>query len=134
MKKHHVVTGLVALWGVQVGFNSSSAFADLEVSTYKLADVATVKPNATVQVWGIGNEKTSSKNQNIRLRRVEFKVSGSVADAGKYFLMVDPARLIPPPGGKNISADNMLQDFGVSSEVMPGFELTVGQFKAPQTA
>jgi len=56
------------------------------------------------------------------------------ADAPRYFLMIDPAKLVPAPGGPNIAAKNMVQDFGLSYAIVPELELTVGQFKAPTTA
>lgn len=64
----------------------------------------------------------------------EIKASGSVVNSTKYTVMIDPARLIPPSRGKNIPAKMMLQDFSLSTEVVPGLEISAGQMKAPMTA
>ena len=62
-------------------------------------------------------------NPNAKLEEV-LKLSGTLAGLPRYFLMIDPARLIPPTGGKSVAADQMIQDFGVSVPFGQGFELT----------
>ena len=113
---------------------ASVAGAAVQVSALDLGGGTTVKPNVLLQAWTLGNENDSSKNQTLRLRRAELKISGKIADAPSYFFMIDPAKLIPPPGAPNIAAKNMFQDFGLSYAIVPEFEVTVGQFKAPTTA
>lgn len=113
---------------------SLSAQASIEISTYKLGHIATIKPNALIQVWSIVNSNFAPNNQHLRLRRAEIKGTGTLVQSTKYFLMIDPARLIPPPGGKPIAANMMFQDFGLSREILPGLEISAGQLKAPTSA
>jgi len=129
MKKCHLSMGLTIFIATTL-----PSYASLESSTYHWADIATIKPNATIQMWTIGNMNSTINNQNVRLRRAEIKASGSVVNSKKYTVMIDPARLIPPSGGKNIPAKMILQDFSLSAEVVPGIEISVGQMKAPMTA
>ena len=119
---------------VAVLASTSVAGATVQVSALELGGGTTMKPSVLLQAWTLGNENDSSRNQAIRLRRAEIKVTGKIAGAPKYFLMIDPAKLIPAPGAPNIAAKNMLQDFGLSYAIVPELELTVGQFKAPTAA
>src|SRR4051812_9643669 len=73
----------------------------------------TGKFNGLLQLWTIGNSATTTSDQTMRLRRAEMKLSGSIANAPKYFLMVDPAKLIKPAGTtKDIRTSAMIQDIG----------------------
>lgn len=111
-----------------------SASAAIESSTYHLGERITVKPNALVQIWTIGNVNSAPNNQNIRLRRAEIKLTGSAQNTAKYFIAVDPARLIPAPGGTPIALNQAFQDFGITTEVVPNLEISAGQMKAPTLA
>lgn len=123
------IVGILLMSGV-----SLTSYGAVEVSALHIGDAATVKPNVLLQGWSVGNQTTDPKNQSTRLRRAEMKVSGTIANAPKYVIMVDPAKLIPPPGGKSISADNMLQDIALSYTIVSGLNITAGQFKIPTTA
>ena len=123
-------TGIALILGMSV-----PAFAlESSYNQFELGNVMDAKFNALLQGWSVQNQNTSRSDQNLRLRRAELKLSGSIAKAPKYFMMVDPAKLVPPPNGSPISADNMIQDMGLSYVVASGFEVTVGQFKIPTTA
>jgi hypothetical protein len=88
-----------------------------------------------VQLWGVSNQVETPADQGFRLRRAEIKLNGSIANAPKYFLMVDPAKLIRPPGAAQAPRSSALfQDFGLSYAFVPGLELTAGQFKIPTMA
>jgi hypothetical protein len=112
----------------------NSTFNITDYTSYKADGIGSVKFNALLQAWTVGNQTSTANDQNVRLRRSEFKLSGQIADAPKYFFMIDPAKLIAPPNGKSPSADNMVQDFGLSYAIVPGLEITAGQFKIPTTA
>lgn len=105
-----------------------------DYTAFRLGDVANAKFNALLQGWAVANQNTTTNDQNYRLRRAEVKVSGTIMGYPKYVLMVDPAKLVIPPGGKSITTSAMIQDFGLSYAVLPGLEISAGQFKIPTTA
>lgn len=118
-----------------ISLNASATSTSItDYTNYKFGNFATTKFNVLLQGWGIQNQNTTPNAQSVRLRRSEFKLSGTIASAPKYFFMIDPAKLIIPPGGKAVPVDNMIQDFGLSYNVVPGLEITAGQFKIPTTA
>ncbi len=92
------------------------------------------KFNGLFQLWGIGNYEKPTNHQYLRIRRAEIKLSGSYLKDWKYFLMIDPARLLRAPGSSQPPIGNALQDFGVGYPPAENFEITVGQFKPPITA
>jgi hypothetical protein len=127
MKKRLIV--ILAFFFVQY------SFAAAEISEIHLGESTTLKPTALLQVWGIGNQLDSSKNENIRIRRAEIKVTGNIAtDSLRYFVMVDPSRLIVPAGAKSMPTIAMIQDIGFGFKIIPQLELIVGQYKTPTTA
>lgn len=105
-----------------------------DFTDFRVRNVVNGRFNALLQGWAVGNENKTENDQNLRLRRAELKLSGSIANAPKYFFMIDPARLIPPPNGQPVATENLFQDFGMSYSFNPGFEMTAGQFKSPTTA
>lgn len=120
---------VVAFWA-----SEKESQAGVEVSTLKIANTATLKFNGLLQAWSLGNQTASSKNQSFRLRRAELKASGTVLEQTRFFLMIDPAKLIPPPGGTRVDTVTMIQDFGLGYKIVPELELSIGQFKTPTTA
>lgn len=118
----------------QASASTSSASSVARYTEFRLGDDVSGKFNALVQGWSVANETTTAQDQNLRLRRAEIKVSGSITSTPRYFMMVDPAKLIVAPGAKPVAAANMIQDFGLGYAIAPGLEVTVGQFKAPTTA
>jgi hypothetical protein len=105
-----------------------------DLTTYRIDDDNNVKFSALIQGWAVGNDHSTVKDQNIRLRRSELKLGATVARDLKLVFMADPSRLIPPPGTLSPSADNMIQDVIVGYTVLPGLELSAGQFKIPTLA
>jgi len=100
----------------------------------KLGENSSAKFNALLQGWSVANQTVTAKDQNFRLHRAELKLSGLVAGVVKPVFMVDPAKLIPAPGGKAVAADQMIQDLALTAVVAPGLELTAGQMKIPAMA
>lgn len=90
--------------------------------------------NFLMQGWATSNEQNSEKDQPYRLRRAEIKLNGTIAEQGKYVLMVDPAKLITAPGAKPAPRSAILQDVFLGYGFASGFELLLGQFKTPTTA
>ena len=82
------------------------------------------KVGALLQAWTINDTTDPTANFNFRLRRAEIKVTGSVADNTRYFVMIDPAKNLPDGSNTKI-----LQDLGVAFNVTPEVELIAGQFK-----
>ncbi|MBI3556629.1 MAG: hypothetical protein HY074_10235 [Deltaproteobacteria bacterium] len=124
---------------IQAPTNTSTVSASPVIedyTSYKFGDVANVKFNALLQGWSVANQNTTPKvaNENWRLRRTELKLSGSALNAPKYFIMVDPAKLVLTQSSKTYTTTQMVQDFGLSYILVPGLELTAGQFKIPTTA
>lgn len=105
-----------------------------DLTQVKFGEGSSAKFNALIQGWSVANQVATSKDQNFRLRRAELKLSGSIAGTFKPVFMVDPAKLIPAPGGKAAAADQMIQDLALTAVVAPGLELTAGQFKIPAMA
>src|SRR4051812_32802386 len=80
--------------------NSNTSVTNItDLINFRLGSVANIKFNALLQGWSIQNQNESANDQRFRLRRAELKLSGTVADSSKYFFMIDPSRLIVPPGG-----------------------------------
>lgn len=96
--------------------------------------VASLKFNALLQGWVVGNEHEARQNQNLRLRRFELKFSGEIHRGPKYLVMADPSRLIPPPNGTVPPAKDMIRDFSLSQQFGNGFDFAVGQLRLPTTA
>jgi hypothetical protein len=93
----------------------------------------TAELNGLLQAWTLYDDTTSRGEANIRLRRAEIKLSGSVAENTRWFLMVDPSKSIKVP--VTAANDNrVLQDFGIGFGLGHRFELVAGQFKTPATA
>lgn len=110
------------------------ALATIPAPQTTIADVATVKLNSTFQTWSMANSHHASTEQNWRLRRAQFKLSGQIGEPSRYFLMVDLARLITLPGAKPAPRSSVLQDVAAAYSFAPGWEVTAGQFKTPTTA
>lgn len=129
-----VLSPFVLIFGLNANAQTATTANVSRSTQFSLGELATAKVNLLIQGWSIQNENDSPNNQNFRLRRTEIKLSGAIANAPKYFFMIDPSKLIPLPNGKPIAANNMIQDVGIGYGFAPGFEITVGQFKAPTTA
>ena len=107
------------------------------------------KLDALVQFWALNDTSISSITPpvpafNMKLRRAEIGLSGSVTDTTRYGIMVDPARLQwTYNNARNISTtapywetdSSLLRDAYIAQQlVIPELELKVGQFKVPTTA
>lgn len=103
------------------------------------------KFNGLLQAWGLYDSKATSIGKfNFRLRRAEIKLSGSVIENTRWFVMIDPAKTLKVTdttvsgktfGAVSASNDNkILQDVGVAWSICPDLELVVGQFKTPTTS
>jgi hypothetical protein len=128
----------VTAWGAEIVAGVPATTSTTVPSSDPLAfdaGLVTGKFSGYAQLWGVSNNYESPSNQGLRLRRAELKLNGTIARAPKYFLMVDPAKLIKPPGStKPIPFSTLFQDFGLSYAFAPGLELTAGQFKIPTMA
>ncbi len=86
-----------------------------------------MKLGALIQVWAV--DDTTAPNHadvNFRLRRAEFKASGTVAPNSRFFMMFDPAKN-PSAAGDN----KILQDLGIAFMPIENFEVIAGQMKIP---
>jgi hypothetical protein len=111
------------------------SFAAIDISEYHFGENTTLKPSGLLQVWGIGNQNATAKNENVRVRRAEIKLAGNIASPDfRYFVMADPSRLIVPQGAAAMPAIAMVQDIGIGYKLIPQLELIAGQFKTPTTA
>ena len=115
-----------------IGFN---AYGAVEISRVDLGNSTTLKPNGLLQLWSVNNENGSPRNENFRLRRAEMKIGGTVAtESLRYFIMVDPAKLVVPIGGRPVTTTTMVQDLALGYKITPRFEILFGQYKTPTTA
>lgn len=86
-----------------------------------------MKLGALLQFWAVDDTTAPAHNDvNFRIRRAEFKLTGTVAPSSRYFLMIDPAK------SPSVTGDNkILQDFGVGMTFFENVEIVAGQFKIP---
>ena len=112
--------------------------------------VPTIKHNALIQFWYVEDQSQAAKaaDSNYRVRRAEFKLTGSSAENTRWFLVADFAKSLSTNSTTltsgatkttindiNTTGDNkILQDMGVAFKLAQDLELTVGQFKLPTTA
>lgn len=108
---------------------AASAAESVQVS------LGTVKLNGLFQIWAL-NDTTATNDaaSNFRMRRAELKLSGSVYEKTRWFVMFDPAKS-PSTGAISNSNDNkILQDLGAGFMLLEDLEVVIGQFKIPTTA
>jgi hypothetical protein len=110
-----------------ITFASGAAHAEenLTINTGK------AKMGALLQGWAV-NDTTiqgNNANSNFRMRRAEFRLSGSVRQDTRFFLMMDAAKNLSATGDNKV-----LQDFGVGFTPVEHFEIVIGQFKIPTLA
>src|SRR4051794_31767335 len=74
-----------------------------------------VAMNSTLQFWMFGDG--NGTGTGFKIRRAEFRFSGSIADNSRWFAMFDPSRT------------TAIRDLGVAYTLMNGLELVGGQFK-----
>jgi hypothetical protein len=93
-----------------------------------------VRFNGLLQTWFV-NDTTlvTPGNPNFVLRRAEIRASGEIQPGIRWFVMVDPAKLVNANGTANQDG-RILQDLGVGLMLLPGLELSAGQFKTQTTA
>jgi hypothetical protein len=110
----------------------------LLASELSWADEAAPKINALLQTWAVGDDSNpAGSTLNFRIRRAEIKLSGSLVEKTRYFVMVDPAKSLSLSSTGTLSATNdnkILQDIGVGFSPVANFEILMGQFKTPTTA
>lgn len=106
-----------------------------------MAKFANTKVGSLLQFWALNDtEAANDANSNFRIRRAELKLSGSVHEGTRWFLMIDAAKTIAPrtdltTGADSKTTDNkVLQDLGIAISLFDGFEVIVGQFKIPTFA
>jgi hypothetical protein len=98
--------------------SGGAAFAEANVGTL-------------LQFWAVND--STSQNYQYRIRRAEFKITGSVVEKTRFFVMMDPSKSLKT-GPIAASNDNkILQDLGVAFTLAEGLELVFGQFKVPTT-
>lgn len=68
------------------------------------------------------------RSADFRLRRAEIGLEGTVTPSIRYFVMIDPAKLVT--GGDT----KILQDLGAGLKLLPSLELVAGQFRTPTVA
>jgi hypothetical protein len=92
------------------------------------ADEPTIKTGALLQTWLVNDTTVTAAKPDFRLRRAEFKLNGTVTESARWFVMADMAKALSASDGK------FLQDLGVAFMIIPGLEITTGQFKTLTTA
>ena len=116
------------LWGfVFLAFYAVAARAVETLTAHDGKDEMSFKGNALLQAWTIDDNTVhpGTPSLNFRLRRAELKASGQVVPGARYFVMLDPAKAI-----RADAADNrVLQDLGLVYTIVPGVDVTAGQFK-----
>lgn len=108
----------------------------------------TAKLNGLLQFWSYQDTTAAADaNTGFRLRRAELKLSGSIVEKTRWFVMFDPAKgptvtntTVTAGTGTttvgSISTANdqkILQDLGIAYTLCEGLELVMGQFKIPTT-
>jgi hypothetical protein len=89
------------------------------------------KVGALLQFWAVND--STAENYQYRIRRAEFKITGSVVEKTRYFLMIDPSKSLKTGPVAATNDNKILQDFGVAFTLADGLELVFGQFKVPTT-
>lgn len=125
-----------------------SIFIFSVLSSFAVAAEEPVKLGALTQAWMFNDTSVTAAKPNFRLRRAEIKISSTLSEEFKAFMMVDAARALSttnttvstPTGtatvtGLNSSGDNkLIQDLGITVLPCENLEITLGQFKTPTTA
>jgi hypothetical protein len=125
-----------------LGAFAGTAFAADEAV---IAGFGKVKLNGTFQFWGVNDtEAVNNANTNFFARRAEIKLSGTVHENTRFFVMIDPAKTISPAytydNTKKTVSDaktkdtKILQDIGAAFTLVDGLEVIAGQFKIPTSA
>lgn len=89
---------------------------------------------ALLQSWGINDTTTATTQFNMRIRRAELKLTGSVAEGSRWFLSMDAAKNLSTGAISSSNDNKILQDFGVAFSFSKAVEIVLGQFKTPTTA
>jgi len=111
-------------------FLSTSLYSPAQAQEISVGQ-GSAKVGALLQFWAV-NDSTAESYQ-YRIRRAEFKLSGSVIEQTRYFLMIDPAKALRTGAISATNDNKVLQDLGVGFTLFDGLELVVGQFKTPTT-
>jgi hypothetical protein len=90
--------------------------------------VAGPKFGGLLQIWNASDLGVSTGSASIRVRRAEFRVSGSPLPKLDYLVMADTAKTLSSSGDNKI-----LQDVRIGLNWESGFAFWMGQFKAPTT-
>ncbi len=104
----------------------------------------TAKLGGLLQFWAYQDTTAATDaNTGFRIRRAEIKLSGSLVEKTRWFVMFDPAKgptitssTISGTTYGTLSATNdqkILQDLGIAYALSDYLELVLGQFKIPTT-
>lgn len=114
-------------------FVSLIAATSLQVQAQNITvGTGEAKVGMLLQAWAVND--STAENYQYRIRRAEFKLSGSVVEKTRYFLMIDPAKSLKTGAVAQTNDNKVLQDLGVAFTLAEGLELIVGQYKTPTTA
>ena len=113
--------------------SSLSPFSQAAESQSLAVGTGSAKFNGLFQTWLV-NDTAAATTTNIRLRRSELKLSGSVIEDTRWFVMMDPAKSLKTGAVSGSNDNKILQDLGVAYSITSEFELVAGQFKIPTTA
>jgi hypothetical protein len=128
------LTYIVACLALLTSLPPQGAFA-AESPESVITGAGKVKFDALLQAWMLNDTTpTSGAKFNFRIRRAELKLSGSVAENSRWFVMIDPAKSLTTGAVAATNDNKILQDLGVAFKLCPGLELIAGEFKIPTTA
>jgi hypothetical protein len=95
------------------------------------AGTGSAKVNALLQSWGVF-DGTGSGVWNFRLRRAEIKLSGTVIEGTRWWVMLDAAKNFTTIS--TTTDYKVLQEIGIGYALCPDLEFVAGQFKTQTTA
>ncbi|MDZ4676686.1 MAG: porin [Oligoflexia bacterium] len=127
-----VIFAITALLATSSSFAEDVPLESLSVGKGK------AKLGVLLQTWMIDDttilSSTGDSHLNYRLRRAELKLSGSVVENTRWFVMIDPAKSLRSGSVSTNNDNKVLQDLGVAFTLYPDLEIVAGQFKIPTTS
>ncbi len=117
-----------SLLAVILAFSATAAFS-AETLTPVVVGTGTAKLGLLLQSWAYDDTTAPTTKFNFRMRRAEIKLTGTLNENVRWFVMADPAKTLSAAGDNKI-----LQDLGVAYALSPSLEFVLGQVKIPTTA
>jgi hypothetical protein len=109
-----------------------TAFASVSAMAEDMKfDWSSIRPDVTLQPWLVNDTTSTNAKPNFVMRRAEIRFAGNVGEGAHWFVMGDLAKALSASGSSfYLPTDrSVLQDIGVSFKLIPGMEITAGQFK-----